>query len=86
MKTKTIATFFNRFVEEKNFSAAVLVADQNGIILHQGYGLANDADGILVTPDTVFDIGSITKQFTATAILHLEAQGLLKVSDPIVNR
>jgi CubicO group peptidase (beta-lactamase class C family) len=83
MTTQKIHTYFNHLVEEKNFSGAVLVANPNGIILHQGYGLANEAGGTPVTADTVFDIGSISKQFTATAILHLEAQGLLNVENSI---
>jgi CubicO group peptidase (beta-lactamase class C family) len=83
MTTKTIHTFFNRLFEEKDFSGAVLIADSNGIILHEGYGVANYEDSTPVTADSIFDIGSISKQFTATAILHLEAQGLLNVDDPI---
>ena len=50
-------------------------------MLHKGYGLANRASGAAWTPDTVGNIGSITKQFTAAAILKLEAMGRLKVSD-----
>jgi len=83
MTTQEIHTFFNHLAEEKNFSGAVLIADPNEIILHQGYGLANEADGTPVTANTVFDIGSISKQFTATAILNLETQRLLNVSNPI---
>jgi CubicO group peptidase (beta-lactamase class C family) len=83
MTAQTIHTFFNNQVEEKNFSGAALVADQNGVILSQGFGIANETNGTPVTVDTVFDIGSISKQFTATAILHLETQGLLHVGDSI---
>jgi CubicO group peptidase (beta-lactamase class C family) len=63
------------------WSGAVLVARDGTIVLHKGYGLANRASRTAWTPDTVGNIGSITKQFTAAAILKLEAMGRLKVTD-----
>lgn len=68
---------------ESGFSGAVLVARDREILLHEGYGLANDAAQRPVTADTVFLFGSITKQFTAAAILHLEMRGLLNTADRI---
>ncbi len=65
------------------FAGAVLVARDGRVILRKGYGLANRERGIPVTAETVFDIGSITKQFTAAAVLKLEEQGRLGVNDPI---
>lgn len=65
------------------FAGAVLVAKDGTIVLHRGYGLADRRRGIPITSETVFDIGSITKQFTAAAILKLEEQGRLSVNDPI---
>jgi CubicO group peptidase (beta-lactamase class C family) len=63
------------------WSGGVLVARDGRIVLHKGYGLANRASRTAWTPDTVGNIGSITKQFTAAAILKLEAMGRLKVTD-----
>jgi CubicO group peptidase (beta-lactamase class C family) len=65
------------------FSGAVLVAQDGKVVLEQGYGLANRARGVPYTPGTVSTIGSITKMFTAAAILKLEMQGRLHVEDPI---
>jgi CubicO group peptidase (beta-lactamase class C family) len=65
------------------FAGAVLVARDDQVILHKGYGLADRERGFPITPETVFDIGSLTKQFTAAAILKLEEEGRLNVSDPI---
>lgn len=65
------------------YSGAALVMKDGKIILSKGYGLANQQENIPNGPDTVFDIGSLTKQFTAAAILKLEATGKLKLSDPI---
>jgi CubicO group peptidase (beta-lactamase class C family) len=62
-------------------SAAVAV---EGRVLWAGAGgLADINAGIPVTPETRFDIASVSKQFTATAILMLQREGLLSLSDPI---
>src|SRR5258708_37695558 len=47
------------------------------MIYAKGYGLANVEESVLITPKTVFDIGSTSKQFTAASILLLEKQGKL---------
>ena len=65
------------------YSGSVLVAWDGQVVHAAGYGLADREAGIPVTPETVFDIGSITKQFTATAILRLEMEGKLSVNDPV---
>ena len=63
------------------FSGAVLVADPRGIVLRRGYGPADARRRI--SPDMMFDMGSITKQFTAAAILLLEEEGRLATTDPL---
>ncbi len=65
------------------FSGALLVARDGEIIVNKGYGLANRADGVPNTSETVFTTGSITKQFTAAAIMRLEMQGKLDTSHAI---
>ena len=68
---------------EKGFSGAILVARAGEKILHRGYGWAVRERRIPVTTKTVFDIGSMSKPFTATAVMKLEQEGKLKVTDPI---
>jgi CubicO group peptidase (beta-lactamase class C family) len=79
---KKIDDYLNRTVPF-GFSGALLVAQNNQIVLLSGYGLANRERQIPITPDTVFYIGSLTKQFTAAAILKLEMQGKLRVTDTL---
>jgi CubicO group peptidase (beta-lactamase class C family)/ABC-type transport system involved in multi-copper enzyme maturation permease subunit len=62
-------------------SAAVLVAREGQILVNKGYGLANRETGAPITPDTIFPLASISKQFTALAIVQLEEAGLLSVQD-----
>lgn len=74
------------FLEEAagdGFTGAVVVA-RGGEVLHEaGYGRIDPDEERPVTPETVFTVGSITKQFTAAAVLKLEEMGKLSVSDPI---
>jgi CubicO group peptidase (beta-lactamase class C family) len=65
------------------FSGAVLVADSTGVILRQGYGIADKARSLSIRPDMLFDMGSIVKQFTAAAILLLESEGKLSTTDSL---
>jgi CubicO group peptidase (beta-lactamase class C family) len=70
-------------LEGYGFSGAVLAAKNGEVVLANGYGMADRERGIKDTPGTIFDIGSITKQFTAAAILKLEMEGRLQVTDTI---
>jgi CubicO group peptidase (beta-lactamase class C family) len=53
------------------------------IILAKGYGLANVEHQVPVKPETIFQSGSMGKQFTATAVMMLVEAGKLNLSDPI---
>jgi CubicO group peptidase (beta-lactamase class C family) len=64
-------------------SGTVLVAHEADIVHCSGFGLADREAKVPATCDTVYDIQSITKQFTAAAILKLEMMGRLRVGDPI---
>lgn len=70
-------------LEDEGFSGSVLVAYKGKKLVSEGYGLANREKGVENTKQTVFDIGSITKQFTGAGILKLEMQGKLAVDDKI---
>ncbi|HEU0291140.1 MAG TPA: serine hydrolase domain-containing protein [Anaerolineales bacterium] len=69
--------------EREMFTGSVLVARNGEILLSQGYGWADRENQIPNTPQTKYRLGSITKQFTAMAILILEAEGQLDVQDRI---
>jgi CubicO group peptidase (beta-lactamase class C family) len=65
------------------FQGAVLVSHQGERLLCQGYGMANEEHEVINTPQTKFRIGSLTKGFTAVAILQLEERGLLSTEENI---
>jgi CubicO group peptidase (beta-lactamase class C family) len=81
-----LGTALDRYLQQLEtfgFSGSVLVAKDGQIVLHKGYGLADREHKRPYTPATIFDVASISKQFTAAAILKLEMEGKLKVEDPI---
>ncbi len=65
------------------YSGNVLILKDGKTLLSKGYGLANRADRVPYDTDTIFDIGSMAKTFTAAAIVKLEIAGCLSVQDPI---
>ncbi|HSL45036.1 MAG TPA: serine hydrolase [Anaerolineales bacterium] len=65
------------------FMGAVLVARGDEVLFQGGYGKADLELDVPNTPETVFRIGSLTKQFTAAAILQLQDQGRLNVNDTL---
>ena len=71
------------FAEQGRFMGSVLVAKGGKVLLSKGYGMANLEHDVANKPNTKFRLGSITKQFTAVAILQLQEQGKLSVQDSI---
>jgi len=71
------------YVANHRFMGAVLVAQGNKVLLDKGYGYADLEWQIPDSPDTKFRLGSITKQFTAAAILLLEQRGKLSTGDTV---
>lgn len=62
---------------------SVAVARHGKVILSKGYGLAEVEHGVEADGDSMFRMGSITKQFTAAAIMRLVERGKIRLDDPI---
>lgn len=80
---ETIGEYLQAAVDVHRFNGSVLVAQKDQTIFSGGFGLANFEHDVANTPNTKFRIGSITKQFTAMAVMVLQEQGKLKVTEPI---
>jgi CubicO group peptidase (beta-lactamase class C family) len=76
-----VDSLVNGQLAQQMFTGDVLVALDNQVALVKGYGLADDTNQIPNDPDTRFFLGSVTKEFTATAILLLQQEGKLHVQD-----
>src|SRR5215813_1042608 len=68
---------------KQGFTGSALISRDGKVIFSKGYGMANYELDVPNTPQTKFRLGSITKQFTAMAIMQLQEKGLLSVDDPI---
>ena len=82
-KTEKIDAIFSGMVRPNSPGAAVAITLDGEVIYQKGYGLANLEYGIPVTPDTRFDILSVSKQFTGMAIAMLEEKKQISLEDDI---
>lgn len=73
--------YVQRYVDLELFSGTVLVAKDGEIVFSKAYGMANYELDVPNKIDTKFRIASVTKQFTAMAIMQLQKMGLLSVQD-----
>jgi CubicO group peptidase (beta-lactamase class C family) len=78
-----IDEYINAHIKVNHFSGSVLIAQKGKTIISKGYGQANYELDVPNTPQTKFRLGSITKQFTAMAIMQLQERGLLNVNDSL---
>src|SRR6266849_2533563 len=76
-----LQAYLKPFVETGNFTGAVLVARRGRVLFRHAYGMANYELQVPNSPATRFHIASVSKPFTAAAILQLQEQGRLSLSD-----
>jgi D-alanyl-D-alanine carboxypeptidase len=82
--TATIDAAITKQIEEQQVTGAAVGVYQNGtVVVIKTYGLRDVAKNLPVDVNTRFEIGSVTKQFTAAAILRLQEQGKLSIDDPV---
>jgi CubicO group peptidase (beta-lactamase class C family) len=81
--TARVDEYVNALVRQNRFSGAILLARDGKVLLSKGYGMADLEDDAPNTPQTKFRLGSITKQFTAAAVLLLQERGKLSVQDAV---
>jgi len=74
---------FAAYSRQDSPGAAVLVVKDGKVLINKGYGMANFEHRIPVTPETVFDVASISKQFTGYAVALLCEQGIISPEDDI---
>jgi len=75
--------YLDALVQQGRFSGSVLLARDGKVLLRRGYGMANLEYGISNTPQTKFLLASLTKQFTAMAIMMLQERGQLDIDDSV---
>jgi len=81
--SESLDSYFQKLYDQKKFCGSVLLAKKGNLLLKKGYGYADIQKQLPNTPQTKFRIASITKQFTAGAILRLQEKKLLSIHDCI---
>lgn len=83
-RADAVDDLINKSMSAAHIAGLSLTVVKDGKILRsQGYGYANLETRTKVTPETVFEVGSVTKQFTSTLILKLASEGKLSIEDPL---
>ncbi|MCA9833559.1 MAG: beta-lactamase family protein [Thermomicrobiales bacterium] len=77
-----VDTIFSRFTNSTP-GCALAIYRGGEIVYANGYGMSNLEHNVPITPDSIFHIASISKQFTAMCIALLQGDGLLDVDDPV---
>lgn len=85
-RTDEVARFVRAEMEKQHIPGLALLVSREGRPIHvQGYGLANVELQAPVTPETIFQSGSVGKQFTATAVMMLVEAGKIGLEDPLAH-
>ncbi len=81
--TENVEAYLSRLHENGKFNGSVLICKNDSVIYSSAYGLANREFSISNNDSTTYLIGSITKPFTAMAVLLLEQDGKLKLNNKL---
>src|ERR1051326_1194764 len=81
--TERVDRLFSGFTQTQSPGLAMAVVRDNAILYSKGYGLASLEHRIPITPSTVFDIASVSKQFTGLSVAMLLDQGKIQLRDDI---
>ncbi len=80
-QAKQLDSIFTLLCAQNQFNGSVLIAEKGKVIFEKGYGYSNETTRQQNNPQTIFEIGSSSKQFTAAAIVLLKRQGKLQYED-----
>jgi len=81
--SKKLSKYMQAQADVNGFSGTVLITRKDSVLLRKAYGLADYEWNIKNTIDTKFQLASVTKQFTAAAILQLAEKGKLSLDDKL---
>lgn len=85
VETETFEQKVDQMMADSKFSGSVLVVKNDQVILSKGYNMSDYSAKLANGPDTIHQIGSLSKAFTAAAILQLQEAGELDLQDPVQN-
>lgn len=78
-----VDSIFSRFDSTHSPGCALAVVQGDRIVYQRGYGMANLEHGVPITPQSIFHVASISKQFAAAAVILLAQEGKLSLDDEV---
>ncbi len=69
--------------QTNKFNGVILISQNSNIVFHKAYGFANFQTKVKLTTNSIFELASVSKQYTALAILKLYQEGKLQLKDSI---
>ncbi|PKG42307.1 serine hydrolase domain-containing protein [Psychroflexus sp. MES1-P1E] len=82
-KTLKLDTLYSELFDNGSFNGSVLIAENGQIIFEKSYGFADEQTNRKLNDSTVFELASVSKQFTAMGIVQLEKEGKISYQDDI---
>lgn len=82
-KSAQIQGYFDAIYAQKNFNGCVLVADEGKPIFSKAYGYADEQQNRMLDTASAFELASVSKMFTAMAIMQLQEKGKLNYEDTV---
>ena len=83
--TYKLDSLFTRIHKRQDFNGSILIAKNGKLLFSNEYGYANFGKKTKIDQKSVFQLASVSKQFTATAIMILKEKNLLKLEDSVTN-
>jgi CubicO group peptidase (beta-lactamase class C family) len=83
IRARKLADLFATRDGQDPFNGVVLVAEKGEVTYRRAFGYRDRAGGVPMTADTAFEIGSVSKPFTAVAVLQLEERGKIRLDDKL---
>ena len=78
-----VDAYVKPFLDTRTFSGAILIGKGKDVVFAKAYGMANEELRVANARDTKFHLASVSKTFTAGAVMLLQQRGLLNVDDPV---
>jgi CubicO group peptidase (beta-lactamase class C family) len=82
-RLEKIDSVVSSWYSNNEFNGNILIAEKGNIIFNKSYGKANEETGEILNENSQFELASVSKQFTATAIMILKERNQLSLDDPI---
>lgn len=82
-KTEKLDSLYSELLKHEEFNGNVLIAENDTVIFQKSFGIARKENNEALNANSIFNLASVTKQFTATAILLLVKDGKVSMNDAI---